>query len=414
MAGILLLGCVAPGGQTSAEGDGSLGALRPWRRWVSLVVTLAERARGRRPGSPRPPVHCAYRGASVTAADLARRGTGVRGCPTGSVPRASFWPGELGCVQWFSSSASSLRGPARAGSRAATLPCCRLTLVAGAEAVPAAIGCPGRRAAAGGRRVTDTMWDLAIVGAGPAGSTAALAALAERPRARVLLLDRERFPRDKSCGDGIAPHVLDVLGPLGAGDVIAGWTSLQQLELSRGRRTVCGRMARPVWVIPREVFDARLVDRAVAAGAHLVQHRVRVVRVEAGCMVLDGRFRARVVVAADGDGSAVRSALAGRWRGRRAIALRGYAPTAPNRAHRQVIRFEGRPHRRTLGLRRGEAGPRRYGEGGTTDTGLATTAARSAGAPATRHSRARGRWRGNNYRSRVGCGRAARGPCCTT
>lgn len=192
--------------------------------------------------------------------------------------------------------------------------------------------------------MTDTMWDLAIVGAGPAGSTAALAALAERPHARVLLLDRERFPRDKSCGDGIAPHVLDVLGPLGAGDVIAGWTSLQQLELSRGRRTVCGRMARPVWVIPREVFDARLVDRAVAAGAHLVQHRVRVVRVEAGCMVLDGRFRARVVVAADGAGSAVRYALAGARRGRRAIALRGYAPTSPSRAGRQVIRYgQGRP-----------------------------------------------------------------------
>jgi geranylgeranyl reductase family protein len=188
------------------------------------------------------------------------------------------------------------------------------------------------------------MWDLAIVGAGPAGSTAALAALAERPRARVLLLDRERFPRDKSCGDGIAPNVLDVLGPLGAGDVIAGWTSLQRLELSCGRRTVSGRMARPAWVIPREVFDARLVDRAGAAGAHLVQHQVREVRVEAGAVVLDGRFRARVVVAADGAQSAVRSALAGPRRGRRAIALRGYAPTAPSRAGRQVIRYsEGRP-----------------------------------------------------------------------
>ena len=192
--------------------------------------------------------------------------------------------------------------------------------------------------------MTDTMWDLAIVGAGPAGSTAALAALAERPRARVLLVDRERFPRDKSCGDGIAPNVLDVLGPLGAGDVIAGWTSLQRLELSCGRRTVSGRMARPAWVIPREVFDARLVDRAVAAGAHLVQHQVREVRVEADAVVLDGRFRARVVVAADGAQSAVRSALAGPRRGRRAIALRGYAPTAPSRAGRQVIRYsEGRP-----------------------------------------------------------------------
>ncbi len=187
-------------------------------------------------------------------------------------------------------------------------------------------------------------WDLAIVGAGPAGSSAALAALAERPRARVLLMDRERFPRDKSCGDGIAPHVLDVLGPLGAGDVVEGWTPLQQLELSCGRRTVRGRMARPGWVIPRQVFDARLVDRVVAAGAHLVQHRVREVRVERDEVVLDGHIQAQVVVAADGAHSAVRSALAGPRRGRRAIAMRGYAPTPPGRAGSQVIRYsEGRP-----------------------------------------------------------------------
>jgi menaquinone-9 beta-reductase len=191
--------------------------------------------------------------------------------------------------------------------------------------------------------MTDEMWDLAIVGAGPAGSTAALAALARCPDARVLLLDRERFPRDKSCGDGIAPHVLDVLGPLGAGDVVAGWTPLQRLELSRGRRAVGGRMARPVWVIPREVFDARLVDRAVTAGAQVVHHRVREARVEAGSVVLDGRFRARTVVAADGAQSAVRSALTGARCGRLAIAIRGYAPTPPCRAGRQVIRYgEGR------------------------------------------------------------------------
>lgn len=189
-----------------------------------------------------------------------------------------------------------------------------------------------------------SIWDLVIVGAGPAGSTAALAALERCPQARVLLLDRERFPRDKSCGDGIAPHVLDVLGPLGAADVVDGWVPLQQLELSRGRRTVDGRMARPVWVIPRETFDARLVERAVAAGAHLAHQRVRQVRVEQGCVVLDGSIRARVVVAADGARSAVRSATTGARGGQQAIAIRGYAPTRPDRAGRQVIRYGvGRP-----------------------------------------------------------------------
>ena len=49
------------------------------------------------------------------------------------------------------------------------------------------------------------------MGAGPAGATAALAALHTDPNLKVLLLDRSDFPRDKSCGDGIAPHCFEKL-----------------------------------------------------------------------------------------------------------------------------------------------------------------------------------------------------------
>lgn len=183
------------------------------------------------------------------------------------------------------------------------------------------------------------VWDVVVVGAGPAGSTAALAALQQWPEARVLLLDKDRFPRDKSCGDGIAPHVLDVLGRLGSADVVQGWTPLERLDLSRGTNGVCGRMARPVYVIPREVFDAGLVDRAVAAGAKLEQHRVREMRRVDDAVVLDGRMKARTVIGADGAHSTVRMAFAERKLRRRAIAIRGYAPTPPERAGLQMIRY---------------------------------------------------------------------------
>lgn len=184
-------------------------------------------------------------------------------------------------------------------------------------------------------------WDLIVVGAGPAGSSAALSAIHAGPRLRVLLLDRADFPRDKSCGDGIAPHVFDRLVRIGVTGVEDGWTPLTRLELARGTSSVARRMARPVYVIPRAVFDARLVERAVAAGATLVRHRVTDVRATDEGIVLDGRFRAPVVVGADGAHSVLRGHL-GLPDGRRALAIRGYAPTPPERRGTQVIRYGDR------------------------------------------------------------------------
>ena len=186
-------------------------------------------------------------------------------------------------------------------------------------------------------------WDLAIVGAGPAGATAAISALRLAPGARVLLLDRADFPRDKACGDGIAPHAVEVLDRLGVGDVVEGWTPLRRLDLSRGDRRVEGRLARPVWVIPREVFDARLVDRAVARGATLARHRVRDLRLERDEVVIDDTFSADVVVGADGAHSVVRAATRSRQRGTTALAIRGYTPTTSAIEGRQLIRYGTRP-----------------------------------------------------------------------
>ncbi len=187
--------------------------------------------------------------------------------------------------------------------------------------------------------VSDEVWDLAVVGAGPAGSMAALAALRAAPHLRVLLLDRADFPRDKCCGDGIAPHVADVLREVGAEVVTDGWRPVERLQLSRGSHEVAGTMRRSVWVIPREVFDARLVEHAVAAGAVLRRHRVRRVVSADGMVSLDGGIRSRVVVGADGAESVVRPALGGDRQGRRALAMRGYAPTPPAGEGRQVIRY---------------------------------------------------------------------------
>ena len=186
--------------------------------------------------------------------------------------------------------------------------------------------------------MTEESWDLVVVGAGPAGASAALGALGENPSLRVLLLDRDDFPRDKCCGDGIAPHVFDALAVVGVTDLHVGWAPVSTLEMACRQSVVRRPMARPARVIPREVFDARLVAEAVEAGAVLRRHRARGLQRLDDRLVLDEHLSARVVVGADGAHSVVR-----RWLGhpeprRRALALRGYAPTPDARQGLQVIR----------------------------------------------------------------------------
>lgn len=185
-------------------------------------------------------------------------------------------------------------------------------------------------------------WDLAIVGAGPAGSAAALGALAADPSLRVALLDLSTFPRDKACGDGIAPHVIDLLDDAGVASVVSDHVPVQRLRLSRGTRTVDRRMSRATWVIPRVEFDLRLVQAAREAGAVVVHDRVRELR-RGRSLRIDDRHEASVVIGADGASSVVRRSL-GLEAGPMAVALRGYAPTPGGRAGLQVIAFDTSHH----------------------------------------------------------------------
>ena len=187
------------------------------------------------------------------------------------------------------------------------------------------------------------MWDLIVIGGGPAGSSAALAALQQRPTARVLLLDRADFPRDKACGDGIAPHALDILLTLGfdPAAVVEGYRPVDRLELGFAcGPQVRGLMQRPAHVVPRAVFDARLVEAAVARGAVLRRQRVRTVTHASDCVLVDGEA-ARVVVGADGANGVVRRqvGVSSPPDGTVAVAIRGYAPVRREHAEVQVITF---------------------------------------------------------------------------
>lgn len=169
----------------------------------------------------------------------------------------------------------------------------------------------------------DGLYDLAVVGAGPAGSTIAI--LAARRGLRVALIDRQTFPRDKTCGDGIGPTAVRALREIGVADVFDECTPVRDVTIyGPGGEQLAGPIP-PIdgepaygYVIPRIEFDRRLFDRALAEGAEDFQGhrftgmRLRSDRREVDLRTLDGAERtiqARLVVGADGAYSAVRKQL---------------------------------------------------------------------------------------------------------
>jgi geranylgeranyl reductase family protein len=144
-------------------------------------------------------------------------------------------------------------------------------------------------------------WDVIVVGAGPAGSSAAR--VAAEAGARVLLLDRARFPRYKTCGGGITGFSLRAMPDAARAAFEA---EITDFGLSRrGRDRVMLHADEPfLGMVQREDFDQLLVDAAVVAGAVFRDGAsVRgLAEDDAGVAVRleDEELRARVVVGADG------------------------------------------------------------------------------------------------------------------
>ena len=119
-------------------------------------------------------------------------------------------------------------------------------------------------------------YDVIVVGGGPAGSIAAL--VLARGGARVALVDKAAFPRDKACGDIVGPRGLQVLTELGVSRPEGRDIGEISVVGPTGRRTrlPCGEgLTYPDHgtAVTRTVFDSMLHDEAVAAGADPVQGR---------------------------------------------------------------------------------------------------------------------------------------------
>jgi geranylgeranyl reductase family protein len=115
--------------------------------------------------------------------------------------------------------------------------------------------------------VESRVWDVVVIGAGPAGATTAFH-LAQAGF-DVLLVDKHRFPRDKVCGDGLIPDALTALNAMGLADVVrTAGHAVQKVSIYSPSRIRIEVNAECV-TLKRRAFDRLLVDAAVEQGATL-------------------------------------------------------------------------------------------------------------------------------------------------
>lgn len=154
--------------------------------------------------------------------------------------------------------------------------------------------------------------DIVIVGGGPAGLVTALTAVTRRPSlaSRIVVLEGERYPREKYCAGAVGGRGERLLSALSAlPDVPRVTLRAASLEAGRGVREV--RPTQPIGSVVRRLeHDAALARLATLRGVHIEQGvRVReLVRDPDGVRVVTalGELRAAAVVGADGVGSVVR------------------------------------------------------------------------------------------------------------
>ena len=197
------------------------------------------------------------------------------------------------------------------------------------------------------------IYDVLIVGGGPAGTSAAIRLA--RSGARVLLLEKERFPRHKLCGEFVSPECAAQFVELGVADemLAAGGVALRETVFyGRGGRSV---KVPSEWFggggaalgLSRAAMDERLLQRAQAVGVEVWQTTAATGLLQesdgrvAGARTGAGEARARITLDATGRGRVLARRVEGKTVTKRAplVAFKTHLSDAAGAANTCEIYF---------------------------------------------------------------------------
>ena len=156
------------------------------------------------------------------------------------------------------------------------------------------------------------MHDLIIIGGGPSGLSTALHVHAAAPNTKMIILEANRYPREKICAGGIGARAFRKLDKIGV-TVDCPMVKLDAIALRFGSETIIAREPGLGVVVRRIEFDHALAKQAIARGIEVREGcPVTAITIAADHVRVDTEsgdsYQARAIVGADGVGGIVRRA----------------------------------------------------------------------------------------------------------
>ncbi len=188
------------------------------------------------------------------------------------------------------------------------------------------------------------MYDLIVIGGGPAGSMCARKAASQG--LDVLLLERECVPRKKLCGGALSARVTEVLD-FQIQPVVQHEIHCALVHAPLGRKLTIVRDDTKGYLIKRNEFDSLLLDRARSAGVEIIDgaNVFAVDQLKKGIRVLTSgdSYKGRMLVGADGVNSTIGRAvgLRERWPGNRVALCIAADIALPAAEIQRVLSSEG-------------------------------------------------------------------------